>query len=233
MLFSTNIPSFSSFWKKSQMLDLTKSIPDTSEVSSNIGGNVVSKALTIAQEVVDFTSIKYIGVTGDSSVLGVASTEYNENLLQNLLSSITNMEQNPENISQQDQQKVQEIKVKTELLRGQHALVSFQVNPSAIVNEVEQYMTGIKQELQNNEQTFEDLQLNESQVKNDLLTVRLASVFAHEAKHALGGSEMQGESGAVASEKATLSKTIIDESQHQEYNYLKQFQIIQNNIGKA
>lgn len=228
MIFSHSIPELKLFLKESQ-LDLTKTEPDISEVDSGIGDSSIAiQALNLAKQYADLSRIKYIGLTGDASVLGIADTEYNNQLLNNLLQEIMQAKQNWDQYSAGEQQQIENINIEVKKLKNNMELVAFQVNPENIISTADQYMNGIQQEVEASGRTFEDLELVEDQVRNDLVTLILASVFAHEGTHAIGGGEMQGEGGAEQSETSLLKDYIYSPSSS--YNYLSQFRIIQENI---
>lgn len=228
MQFSSNIPSLSQFMKISQ-INVDAPGADTSEVDSSMGNkDIVQNALAMAESYADFSNIKYIGLTDDAGVLGLASTEYNDAILKDSLNEILQEERMYwDEYNDSEKQQIENIRFKLEALINNKELIAFQVHPGNIINTADQYFDGIKKEIEMSGMTFEEMDLTEDGVWGDLAALILASVFAHEATHAKGGAEMEGEGGAEATEKGLLRQQIQEGSP---YGYLSQFQIIQNNI---
>lgn len=227
MLFSNHIPSLNSFMKQSQIIDIQSPYADISEVEREIGDNdVVNKAINIAKEAVDFSQIKYVGIIGDSAVLGLASTEFNNSIIQNVFNELIQYKDNYEELSSADQQRLKDIEIKAEMLKNNNELIAFQVNPYNIVQQADDLLRNILIEMQNENITSEEINKNEDQIRRDLTTVILASVLAHEGTHAKGGGEMMGEGGAQQAEKRVIENAL----GKGEYSYLSEFKTIEENL---
>jgi hypothetical protein len=227
MHFASNFPKLSEFFVKKAQFDLNQSGTNTSEIESGIGDSgIVAKALELARQFGDFSEIKYIGVTGDPGVLGLASTEYNNQLLQDLINKT--MQAQNQNLSDSDRQKIDNIRVSAERLYADKRLVAFQLNPEKIIETADFYLEGIVAELKQFGKTSEEIcQKDIGSVRKDIITIILSSVMIHEKNHS---GSMDGEGPSSAAENAFLHQAFRDTSTLPEYNYLGNFQIIQRNI---
>lgn len=158
--------------------------------------------------------IKYIGVSPETSFLGVTESDLTRQIMQNTINKMYEWSTQNGELTEEDINKIQSMKMEFEAELGESKLLAFRISPNRVIQEVNEIMNNIQQGIQN--QPEQEEPINFENIKQDVLTLILGEVIAHEAVHAGGDT---GESGPIEREREFLQHYLDSDR----FLYLKDF----------
>jgi len=193
----------------------TSSPRDIGELESYFGssaGDAVGLVDSFSGASLD--QIKYIGISPETAFLGVTESDLTRQIMQNTITKMYEWSTQNGELTEEDINKIQNMKMEFEAELGESKLLAFRISPNRVVQEVNDIMNNIQQGIQNQPEPEEPINLEN--IKQDVLTLILGEVIAHEAVHAGGDT---GESGPIETEREFLQNYLDSDR----FSYLKDF----------